>query len=107
MKEHNLVCAVPTTAHSLYTNHSPLLSVDMIVGGEPVTVHLYRGSRFADDDDLEVRPLAWLSISEFLRIRDMMGGDDKPRTFPVEWEEAAELIYAWRAEQEETNGSTR
>lgn len=99
MKEVNRVCAVPLGAISMYSNHSPLRTVDMTLGGEPIQVNLFRGSKFVDEEGEHVEPLAWLSLQEYKRIVSMLGDEETERTYPYAWEEAEVLLYEWRAEE--------
>ena len=103
MKEVNRICAVPLGTISMYPNHSPLRTVDMTLGGEPIQVNLFRGSKFVDEEGEHVEPLAWLSLEEYKKIVSMLGDEETERTFPTPWEEAETLIYEWRAEQENTD----
>ena len=103
MKEVNRVCAVPLGAISMYPNHSPLRTVDMTLGGEPIQVNLFRGSKFVDEEGEHVEPLAWLSLQEYKRIVSMLGSPEEgvERTYPFPWEEAEALLYEWRQENQE------
>lgn len=84
----------------MYSNHSPLRTVDMTLGGEPIQVNLFRGSKFVDEEGEHVEPLAWLSLQEYKRISSMLGDPEtgEERTFPTPWEDAEALLMGWRSE---------
>ncbi|HBA35084.1 MAG TPA: hypothetical protein DCZ12_13210 [Gammaproteobacteria bacterium] len=113
---------VTDSSHSLHPgNDSPIRSFEIIRDGIPETVHTFRGSEFADDQELlddlidglgddTILPLLIITNAEHTRLASMLEQTDEdgtttPRTLPINWDEIVTLINQWRTDAEQQENS--
>lgn len=100
-----------TGVESIHPNHSPVLSADMKLQGSGVVMEIWRGFDFyqkGDEDKALVTPLGYLTLAEVNYIKSKLGGVDAegnetPRTFTFNFEEAVVELDEVRTKNEEVN----
>lgn len=103
-REHTTISVVLPGTLSVYPgNTKPLSVVDVVKDGAELTVHLFRGTSFTDDQGDEVTPLGYLCNTEYFTLCSMLEYTDEqgvthPRTLPMDWDEIDQMIIQMREE---------
>lgn len=84
-------------------NHHDLAVLDLTKSGTTITVCIRVGTNFKNEDDVDVKPLGYLSTVEFKRLSKMLPRqlDDNTytvRTLPMEWETVDFIVRLYRLE---------
>ena len=84
-------------------NHIPFV-IEATEEGVPKEYWLLRGTKFEDENGVEVIPEGYLTNEEFFKLKLMVGyigedGVEVPRTLPMERSEIFDLVVQMREQQ--------